>query len=234
MDVLKKRSSEDAQAFFLCNPQNPGRHGVPPRRARAPRRADARPADRLRRDPLRPAARRGHAARADRQPGAGDFAPHRHPDVAEQDLQLPGRRLRLGDHRGRRICARRSPPSVDAHVMPLALGVRLCRRAGGASATATTGSRRSSTTCAETATWSSRRSACRWRTSRRPISPGSTARRLRGCRRALPEARRRGLSPARSSAMRASCGSTSGLRENSWRRRLRTRIKTASRPSPRG
>ena len=42
-------------------PAESGRHRVPPRRARAPRRAHRRRADRLRRDPLRPHARAGQA-----------------------------------------------------------------------------------------------------------------------------------------------------------------------------
>ena len=98
--ALQKGITPKTKAFFLCNPQNPG--GTVFRRAELERLAEliARPDHRVRRDPLRPGARSGPAARADRQPRARDLAPHGHADVGQQDLQLPRRRLRLGGHRG--------------------------------------------------------------------------------------------------------------------------------------
>ena len=87
-------------AFFLCNPQNPG--GTVFRRAELERLAELTRdsvivSDEIHCDLILDKALR-HVPIASLV--AGDLAPHGDADVAEQDLQLPGRRLRLGDHRG--------------------------------------------------------------------------------------------------------------------------------------
>jgi bifunctional pyridoxal-dependent enzyme with beta-cystathionase and maltose regulon repressor activities len=102
----------EAEALFLCNPQNPG--GTVFRRREL----------RLRRDPLRSCPRRRRLAPADRKPVAGGLQAHGDPDVGEQDVQLSRRRLRLGDHRGRDPAAhiRRGARRARA---AFAFGVRL-------------------------------------------------------------------------------------------------------------
>ena len=82
------------------------------------RRSPRRPASahRLRRDPLRSRPRCRPRPRADREPFARSVAAYRDADVREQDLQLSGRGLRVGDHRGR-AAARAFAAELVAHVL---------------------------------------------------------------------------------------------------------------------
>ena len=122
-------------------------------------------------------------------------------------FNFPGRGLRLGDHRGSRRCAARSPRTSTRTCCTRprcsATWPRWPRyRDGDAWLAAQLEYLRGNRDLVEQAA-----SACRWRTSRRPTSPGSTAPALRRMPlRAIPRSTAWRCRRARSSATRGSCG----------------------------
>ena len=149
-DFLKKNK---CQAFYPVQSAESRRHHVPPRGARGARRADRRHAHRLRRDPLRPRCS---------TPGK----PHvpiasLAPEVSRRTVTLmsPSKTFNfpaagcawaiIEDAQLRKAFAARHRRARAA----LGLGVRLRCHARGLPRTAMPGLRRSSNTCAATATW---------------------------------------------------------------------------------
>ena len=173
-DALKTASTRRRKAFFLCNPQNPG--GTVFRRAELERLAELTRdllivSDEIHCDlVLEPDLR--HVPIASLAPEVSRRTVTLMSPNKTFNFPAAGCAWAIIEDPGLR---RKFSGEVDAHVLPSPSVFGYVAALAALRATATTGSRRSSTTCAATATWSRKASACRWPTSRRPTSRGSTA-----------------------------------------------------------